>query len=653
MCVCCKGHDRIIMIIIYRKGRKVKFSPLESWWPLFLKHCRAQLTFFMGILLQIRTEKDGKNPELFHSCFTFAAGFAIDQPLTMIKLRDPKLQQRAFIECCYRILVVHRILTGVKASTFTTELKDLIFERCFPGLGSKNTSEFFSITKLETSAKGEALPDGPLTDEKFWLYLKVAQLLYPDSLHHQVWLQSQAVERFPQDPPLLHSVPFEEIPVSAAINRSDADSISQQDIDTFLTLSTLVTNEPFSRILPHLSSDLFSTTQLKFWSCAYKLTHGTSSGSEWATTENRLQVQRGLEMIRNLELTLPPSLMSIAAGAYTQAAVLLEETNTAKQFLHLSVPLETLHQIYFTSAEIYSRMFVETILETNSKRRAFARFFDVRNIPVLPNPALALERARFILGWRAMENRDFESALTHFVETSFPESSLFCAEMYKILADEELALNADGGVKYKALLEQAKELLYETLSRKEKRTQEYLLGKSVVEYVRAPLPHPKLENEAELLELIDEVESKLRDMALNVSFGAPGSPLDLNGFASILDEIDNQISEDVPEELPPVRTPVAPPSKGRRSLREQVLISSTPRRLDEDFAMDEEITWQAAVQFGDTLEKILEQNSVILDTISQMEDEIKDLNDRVEMLKKSRKFSRKKNVSFNVVSMSG
>jgi hypothetical protein len=256
-----------------------------------------------------------------------------------------------------------------------------------------------------------------------------------------------------------------------------------------------------------------------------------------------------------------------------------------------------------------------------------------------------------------MENRDFESALTHFAETSFPESSLFSAEMYKILAEEELLLNpSEVSGKYRALLEQAKELLYETLSRRDKKSQEYLLGKSSTENLRAPLPHPKLENEAELLEMIDEVEGKLRETTLNVSLGR-GSPLEL-GFSSILEDIERSeiMAEsliEAPEEDFQIRSPVikSAPSQGkaRRSLREQVLISSTPRRLDEDFAMEEEVTLQAAVQFGDTVEKILEQNSVILDTISQMEDEIKDLNDRVEMLRKAKKFNRMgRGVSFSM-----
>lgn len=100
-----------------------------------------------------------------------------------MKLRDPKIQQRIFIESCYRIVVAHSALTtDPSALTFTPELKELIYTLCFPAEHSKQsraTSEFFSRT-------GDVKDKNVFTGERFTLFLKVAQLLYPQSLHHQV-----------------------------------------------------------------------------------------------------------------------------------------------------------------------------------------------------------------------------------------------------------------------------------------------------------------------------------------------------------------------------------------------------------------------------------------------------------------------------------
>jgi hypothetical protein len=299
---------------------------------------------------------------------------------------------------------------------------------------------------------------------------------------------------------LLHAVSFEDIPLSTySTDKADADSISQLDVDIFLTVSTFQawdvkiqkckdSQEQQEQQIPNLTRDLVTNSQAKWWSSASKLTHGTEGVSEWAATECRLEVQRGLEMIRNLENTLPASFMNIIGIAFTHAAIQLEKTVVAKQFLHLSISIDDLYQIYFDSAEHYYKMLVSLFINSTDSsssssskyKKGFVRFMDIKQFPELTNQKLSVEKGRFVLGWRAMERRDFETALSHFEETSFAESSMFAAEIYKLLADEELEMSShtDSGEKHKALLQKAKDLLYETVDRKSNKPIDYLLGKS-------------------------------------------------------------------------------------------------------------------------------------------------------------------------------
>ena len=106
--------------------------------------------------------------------------------ICLIKLRDPKIQQRIFIESCYRFVVTHSALTSDPSTlTFTPELKELIYTRCFPAehsIPSRVTSEYFSITSLSDKKDMNSF-----SEENYSLFLKVAQLLHPQSLHHQVF----------------------------------------------------------------------------------------------------------------------------------------------------------------------------------------------------------------------------------------------------------------------------------------------------------------------------------------------------------------------------------------------------------------------------------------------------------------------------------
>ena len=449
---------------------------------------------------------------------------------------------------------------------------------------------------------------------------------------------------------LLHSVCFEDIPLTVSSDRPDADSISQLDVDIFLSLSVALTSLNGTKCeIPNLTQGLVSSAQANWWLSAYKLTHDvpTNNGSDWAAAECRLQVQRGLEMIRNTEQTMPASLINISGASLTKAAVTLEQTGIAKQFIHLSAALPILYQIYFEAAENYYRIFVESLTEP-PKKRSFIRFFDVKNFPTISNEKLALEKAFFVLGWRAMERRDFENALSYFEQTSFPEASLFSAEIYRILAEEELeASAADSGTKYKALLQKTEELLYQTIDRRDAKPLEYLVGKGPADKYRAPMSHPKLTDSMELQAMLAEVEDKLKDLTMNVSVNMQQATMSFNGSASGFEGTDHrngigEASIHHPLEEFSIRTPV---QKFRRSLLKGPDFTSTPRKPEDTVAgdtanLEEELA--AAAAFAECLEKLLEQNSTILDTVTQIEDEIRDLNDRFESLKNSKKVIVKK-----------
>ncbi|XP_017875695.1 E3 SUMO-protein ligase RanBP2 isoform X2 [Ceratina calcarata] len=315
-------------------------------------------------------------------------------------------------------------------------------------------------------------------------YDEISEEVWPDSLHHQVWLglrtpgsQNKSNEPHPNQT----SRVFCELQFSVYnLHQAAPDGLSRLDIDAFLNATifcsaSILEEQHFGlsnpEELPTLPADLTNTlascAQEQWWSYAYKVyCMDKQKPLDEDLGELRLHLQRGLEVVRCLgNHGLHPVLLVHLARIFHYRAKTLKEEDPESS----DVPdLEARSEMYWTAAiPLLERLQNnQTIRITNSK------FFNYQGRSMNDVELnKALEEGKLLLAQRFVRNKQYEKAIDALQALKCPEASFQQGQMYEKLADEIIntipkeSLTSDMRAQHIIMLSKARECFYLTLDR--------------------------------------------------------------------------------------------------------------------------------------------------------------------------------------------
>ncbi|KAJ8969537.1 hypothetical protein NQ317_008617 [Molorchus minor] len=373
--------------MLSKASQNIDGCPDRQLVAMFISHYQAQLLFHMATLVFKQAKKD-------LIPFKEASNITVPLLLAAYHATPPDLQSMWFInapenrrhlvqhwhkEACYRSSQTGHVLLAAgrdrksvileKAAQYSTGMwREHLFKKMFVKRDQQlkmSTSFFVSYQQpLEPVLK---LPE--TSDIK--KYDEVAQLVYPDSLHHYIWIffNSNLAE--------VDIKAFEGLHYSIKnLNNCAAEALNVLDILTFLYCATLCAkskqedtrnliyyNQDRPSVLPASITDSLGTlNQSKFLAAAYKM-YNNEPGAN--VGEIRLLLIKGIEVVRcvghhGLDVKL---LVTLASTFEDRAKYLTKQTeidfNAARAELYWKIALPLLEKIKNNQVITYSsnRMF--------------------------------------------------------------------------------------------------------------------------------------------------------------------------------------------------------------------------------------------------------------------------------------------------------
>ncbi|OAD60504.1 E3 SUMO-protein ligase RanBP2, partial [Eufriesea mexicana] len=392
----------------------------------------------------------------------------------------------------------------------TSSWRDRVYQRIFIGRlyqDGKTTSYFVNCSISNPPLRLCSFSELKRFDE-------ISEEVWPDSLHHQVWLGLRARPYGSQNKdngpyPNQTSHVFCELQFSVYnLHQAAPDSLSRVDIDAFLNCaiytSSTIEEQQLSGLLnpeklPTLPADLTNTlctcAQEQWWSYAYKVySMDKQKPLDEDLGELRLELQRGLEVVRCLgNHGLHPVLLVHLARIFHYRAETLKEIDQENS----DIPnLEARSEMYWSAAiPLLERLQNNQVIRiTNSK------FFnyqgkDMNNAELIK----ALEEGKLLLAQRFVRGKQYEKAIYALQALKCPEASFQQGQMYEKLADEIVSfipkesLTSEIRSQHIIMLSKARECFYLTLDR-----------------LRSPGTNPNHPLNSELSTYITDIENKLK-----------------------------------------------------------------------------------------------------------------------------------------------
>lgn len=365
---------------------------------------------------------------------------------------------------------------------------------------SKMKSSFFTTTTdlMDISLR---LPE----PQTLRTYASVAQLQYPDSLHHLIWLYLHQ-HRTGKDVNVLHSngsittisdlsviaqygggvVAIAELtypmmggslPLSVKnLGNCAAETLNVLDIQSFVYCATLCCGDKAEKtggnkfeeqdrppLLPAaITEQLGSTNQINWLKAAFRVQKGEcyfGGGSD--KNELRLTLIRGIEVIR------------CVGNHGIDVAILVQ---LAKVFQTRSKNLKSHSEIEFNEAraELYWKAampLLERLKNKHSISYSTKRLFETQNKQLLDDEVQdAIESGKLFYGVMYLKKKELERALAQFKNLKDPYSSYYQAQIYEVMADDQMHgrknnITAHQRAQSLILLTQARDCLYLTLDR--------------------------------------------------------------------------------------------------------------------------------------------------------------------------------------------
>ena len=322
--------------------------------------------------------------------------------------------------------------------------RERIFQRIFISrLHLQSKTSYFASHRIANP------PLRLCTQNELKRFDEISEEVWPDSLHHQVWLgitnRPRGSQKNSEPHPHQTSHLFPELQLSVYnLNQSAPDTLSRLDIDAFLNavvLCTFISVEEQQRSnfvnpgrLPTLPADLTNTlctaTQEKWWAFAYKM-YRQHEGCMNDIGEIRQELQRGLEVVRCIgNHGLHPNILVHLARIFHHRAKTLKEKNPE----HCDIPaLEARYELYWAAAI----PLLERLQNNQAIRNTTTKLFDYQgkemNNIELTN---AMEEGRLLLVQKLIRNKEYERAIDALQVLKCPEASFEQGKVYKKLADD-------------------------------------------------------------------------------------------------------------------------------------------------------------------------------------------------------------------------
>ncbi|KAJ8686803.1 hypothetical protein QAD02_022597 [Eretmocerus hayati] len=412
---------------------------------------------------------------------------------------------------------------------------------------------------------------------------EVAALVWPHSLHHQIWpalktrnrtgLHSNSKYDGPQ--PNLSSPIFHDLQFSVYnLNQASPVTLSRLDVDAFLNVAVLcasaVMEEQCNNLLDpdrlptlpaDLTSPLCSEEQEKWWSAAFK---SYSKEVIEDIGENRQVLQRGLEVIRCIgNHGLHPVVLVHLARIFNHRAKVLKE----KHYESANIPaLEARSELYWAAAV----PLLERLQNNQNIRSSHSKLFeyigkDMNNMELTH----AIEEGKLALAQKFVRDKLYEQAIEALQALKCPEASFEQGKIYKLLADETMNSSPKESVTsemrhlYFSILSKARNSFYLTLDR-----------------LRSPDADPKHPLNAELCIHITSIENELKridpDMMCNDRNRNECDDLSEESYSSAHSEEHAVVTNSLPMMNNTSHTPM-------RSIRRSIRHSTSTPRQHHDF----------------------------------------------------------------------
>ncbi|GBP59672.1 E3 SUMO-protein ligase RanBP2 [Eumeta japonica] len=449
---------------------KLGASPgCADFYTALIDHHRSQFVFHLATFLLRKAKKNLLN---WREANSMAAPLMLTAWHTIpidIKARwlicAPIKQQKAVerwnLEGSYRLSQAgHYLLSNNqdKSHSFIDQLtlncsgtnwRDKMYEEIFTNidhLSKKNSSDFVSNSSNNLAFE---LPRKTVVQS----YDIDAQRLYPNSLHHFVWM----LLNYKNYAHFKCSVFDMLTPKSQNIHNCGPDSLNKYDIFSFLLCTTFTVQQnrvsPALRfrdepiVLPANITDLLCTTaQMKWWDCAYKLSQN-ELGKEF--TDIRTTLSRGLEVVRCIDNHgLDPELLCLLGRTFNEKA-------KSSDILEEKTYLEMRAKSYYSNAI----PLLERLKNKMSLQFPVKRMFEYLHHKELSFQQILklIEESKTFVGLSYLNENDYEKAVELLSGVKSAQAFFYLGQIFKLMAlDMSENMISDQRSKYLFLLNKAK-----------------------------------------------------------------------------------------------------------------------------------------------------------------------------------------------------
>ncbi|XP_023311764.1 ranBP2-like and GRIP domain-containing protein 3 isoform X1 [Anoplophora glabripennis] len=469
--------------MLYKASQNIQTCPDDELVTVFLSHYHAQLYFYLATLIFKQAKKDliqFKEASNVTLPVLLAAYHSSPPDLQSIRQAESPESRRRLVqhwhkEASYRCSQTGHILLAAakdrktivleKATQYSTGMwREQLYKKVFVKRDQQlKISTSFFVSSFQVLEPVIKLPD-PLDLVKFD---EVAQLVYPDSLHHYIWLglNSKLSD--------MEVKSFEGLQYSIKnLNNCAAEELNVLDIQSFLycailcakskmedTKNLIYYNHDRPTVLPVCVTDHLGTlNQWMFVSAAYNM-YKNEPGANMASIH--LLLIRGIKMVRCID----------CHGLDVRVLVTL-----AKIFEERSKKLTKQSEIEFNDAraEMYWKTalpFLEKVKNNQMITYSNNRLFEYKGKDISISEASSyIESGKLFTAIQLMKKKEYEKALHIFEQLKDPYASFYQSEIYKHMADQKTNQNKENVTSEMRsqniiLLSRARDCLYLTLDR--------------------------------------------------------------------------------------------------------------------------------------------------------------------------------------------
>ncbi|XP_047107588.1 E3 SUMO-protein ligase RanBP2 [Schistocerca piceifrons] len=505
----------------------------RDYYHEFLRHMRGQLCLHLATLLLKRAKKDQTNwremcrmaiPLLLH-----ALGPPPDvSNIGTVKASESrrKIVHQWSKEAAFRISQAGHVLLAMlheRRSQFLDRItqycsgnwRERVFQRIF------NTRDHHQQIGTSHFVNFSAFADPPLeipTASELSPHDELSQQLYPNSLHHLVWLglQKMSASKSSTSSKLckdFYCLVFDGLQLTTKnLNSAGIETLCRLDIDAFLYATVLCvaaaqeellavgySNSDRPATLPACITDqLCTVAQDKWWIAAYTVIQKQVEGN---LGELRQVLQHGIEVVRILgNHGLDVRLIVQLARAFAERATSMAARGECAADV---TAIEQRAALYWTSA----LPLLERLQRNQTIRAPHTKLFEYHGKELSSAEINTLiEEGRFFLACQLMKEDKHERALEAFEQLKSPYAAFYRALIYKKLAEEQFQgqhremITSEMRSQHIILLTKARECFYLTLDR-----------------LKSPGVDSKHPLNAELGGHIEEIESQLHHIDTDVS----------------------------------------------------------------------------------------------------------------------------------------